>query len=182
MQRIFRFVPFGSSAPHGSLAVDAGVTGAAATYSHWQGAQATPAQLLADTSTGILVRAAGDPRRWLDGFPVVCNNHIDADGLLAALFALRPDLAARYGAVAIAAAEAGDFCGCIRRCAISAINGSREPGKNPRTGRSLPRRRSGSPKRRTPNLNAMPRSPGSSRPSAGSRPAVVFRCTTMAAC
>ncbi|GDY12417.1 hypothetical protein LBMAG53_12950 [Planctomycetota bacterium] len=110
MQRSFRFVPFGSSAPHGSLAVDAGVAGAAATYSHWQGAQATPPQLLADTSTGILVRAAGDPRRWLDAFPVVCNNHIDADGLLAAIFALRPELVFDHGAVAIAAAEAGDFC------------------------------------------------------------------------
>lgn len=110
MHRTFRFVPFGSSAPHGSLAVDAGMAGATATYSHWQGAQATPPELLADTSTGILVRAAGDPRRWLEGFPVVCNNHIDADGLLAALFALRPELAVRHGALAIAAAEAGDFC------------------------------------------------------------------------
>ena len=110
MQRTFRFVPFGSSAPHGSLAVDAGVAGATATYSHWQGAQATPPQLLADTSTGILVQAAGDPRRWLDAFPLVCNNHIDADGLLAATFALRPELALDHSVVAIAAAEAGDFC------------------------------------------------------------------------
>ena len=104
-----RFVPWGEHAPPGALAIDGAVTGSAATYSHWQGDHTTPAELAADTSTGMLVRAAHEPERWLGQFSIVCNNHIDADGLLSLLAACRPDLAQTHAARLIAAATAGDF-------------------------------------------------------------------------
>lgn len=109
MIRTPRFVPFGETAPTGSLAVDGAVAGAAAIYSHWQGDHTTPAGLAADTSTGMLVRAAFDEARWLAPFATVVNNHIDADGLLSVLAACRPDLARRHAAQLIAAAATGDF-------------------------------------------------------------------------
>jgi hypothetical protein len=108
-QRTPRFVSMGETAPAGSLAVDGAVPGAAAIYSHWQGDHTTPEALAADTSTGMLVRAACEEGRWLDGFAVVCNNHIDADGLLSVLCACRPDLARIHAPRLIAAATAGDF-------------------------------------------------------------------------
>ena len=106
---IARFVPFGAPAPAEALAVDGAVAGALAIYSHWQGDHTTPAELAADTSTGMLVRAAADAERWIAPFPIVCNNHIDADGLLSVVCACRPDLARQYAPVLIAAATAGDF-------------------------------------------------------------------------
>ena len=108
-QRTPRFVLMGETAPAGSLAVDGAVPGAAAIYSHWQGDHTTPEALAADTSTGMLVRAACEEGRWLDRFAVVCNNHIDADGLLSVLCACRPDLARIHAPRLIAAATAGDF-------------------------------------------------------------------------
>lgn len=106
---IARFVPFGVTAPAEALAVDGAVAGARAIYSHWQGDHTTPAELAADTSTGMLVRAAADATRWLTPFPIVCNNHIDADGLLSVMCACHPDLARQYAPLLIAAATAGDF-------------------------------------------------------------------------
>lgn len=104
-----QFVPFGGTAPAGALAIDGAVADAAAIYSHWQGDHTTPTELAADTSTAMLVRAAQDPTRWLAPFPVACNNHLDADGLLSLLAACRPDLAQIHAARLIAAATAGDF-------------------------------------------------------------------------
>lgn len=103
------FVPFGEHAPAGSLAVDGAVAGASAIYSHWQGDHTTPAALAADTSTGMLVRAAFDETRWLSPFATVVNNHIDADGLLSVLAACRPDLSRQHAPRLIAAATTGDF-------------------------------------------------------------------------
>ncbi len=104
-----RFVPFGTTAPTEALAVDGAVAGARAIYSHWQGDHTTPAALAADTSTAMLVQAASDEARWLQPFPVVCNNHIDADGLLSVLGACRPALARSHAEILIAAATASDF-------------------------------------------------------------------------
>jgi hypothetical protein len=104
-----RFVPTGECAPPGALAVDGPVAGAVATYSHWQGLHTTPPELVADTSTGMLVRAAADPERWLAPFTTACNHHVDADGLLSLLAACRPELALAHGARLIAAATTGDF-------------------------------------------------------------------------
>lgn len=104
-----QFIPFGGTAPMKALAVDGAIAGAAAIYSHWQGDHTTPAELQADTSTAMVVRAAQDPHRWLAPFSFICNNHIDADGLLAVMAACRPDLAREHAARLIAAASAGDF-------------------------------------------------------------------------
>ncbi len=104
-----RFVPTGDTAPAGALAVDGPVAGALATYSHWQGLHVTPPELATDTSTGMLVRAAADPERWLSPYAVACNHHVDADGLLSLLAACRPDLAQAHGPRLIAAATTGDF-------------------------------------------------------------------------
>ena len=104
-----RFVPTGDTAPAGALAVDGPVTGALATYSHWQGLHVTPPELASDTSTGMVVRAATDPERWLAPYAVACNHHVDADGLLSLLAACRPDLARAHGTRLIAAATTGDF-------------------------------------------------------------------------
>jgi hypothetical protein len=102
------FVPMGSPPPPRTLSVDAGIAGAAAVYSHWQG-ERSPPELAADTSTGILCNAARDPGSWFAGFDHAANNHVDADGLLSLAVACRPDLAAQ-APLLIAAAEAGDFC------------------------------------------------------------------------
>ena len=109
MIRTPRFIPFGTTAPAGSLAVDGAVAGAAVIYSHWQGDHTTPPEIAADTSTGMLVRAAFDEARWLAPFATVVNNHIDADGLLSVLAACRPDLARQHAPRLIAAATTGDF-------------------------------------------------------------------------
>ncbi|HYE06550.1 MAG TPA: DUF6687 family protein [Planctomycetota bacterium] len=105
-------VAAGAAVPARTLAVDGDVAGAAATYSHWRTAPTTPPELTADTSTGMLVAAARDPARWLDGFDTVAIDHIDADGLLSVAIACRPDLVrdADTRRLLIAAAECGDFC------------------------------------------------------------------------
>ena len=102
------FLRQGATPPADTLVIDCGLTGAA-TFSHWQGAPPTPTDLLADTSTGILCRAAEDPQRWLHGFRFVANDHVDADGLLAAAVACRPEFGRRHGELLVAAATAGDF-------------------------------------------------------------------------
>ncbi len=103
-----RFIGPGAQVPPRSLVVDCGLVGTA-TYSHWQGAEATPAELLADTSTAMAVNAARDPARWLSGFDWVVNDHIDADGLLALAMVCDPANALIHAELLIAAAEAGDF-------------------------------------------------------------------------
>ncbi len=103
-----RFLRAGEPVPPRSLVVDCGLAGAA-TYSHWQGAPATPSELLADSSTAIVLNAARDPARWLSGFDWVVNDHIDADGLLAMAVACHPELAQTHAELLIGAAEAGDF-------------------------------------------------------------------------
>ena len=103
-----RFLRAGETVPAHSLVVDCGLTGAA-TYSHWQGAPATPVELLGDSSTAMVLNAARDPARWLSGFAWVVNDHIDADGLLALAVACDPAVALAHADLLIGAAEAGDF-------------------------------------------------------------------------
>ncbi|MBA3845744.1 MAG: hypothetical protein H0X45_03740 [Planctomycetes bacterium] len=111
MKRRPLFVAAGTTVPARTLAVDGNVAGADATYSHWRAAPATPRELIADTSTAMLVAAARDPARWLDGYDTVAIDHIDADGLLSVAVACRPELtrAAEAAALLVAAAECGDF-------------------------------------------------------------------------
>lgn len=103
-----RVVAPGAAAPPGSLAVDGDPPGAAAYLSHWPGTPLPPAAFAADSATGLVVRAAAAPG-WLDPFPTACNNHLDADGLLALVAACRPDLARAHAPLLEGAAEAGDF-------------------------------------------------------------------------
>jgi hypothetical protein len=85
------------------------MSGAERTYSHWRGAPALPDALRADTSTGILLKAGQEPQRWLAGLEWACNDHVDADGLLAVALACQPGLGRAQQALLIGAAEAGDF-------------------------------------------------------------------------
>jgi hypothetical protein len=103
------FLAAGQPVPPRSLVVDCGLVGAAS-YSHWQGAPATPELLKADSSTAILLNAARDPSRWLASFDWVVNDHIDADGLLALTVACDPKQTLPFAERLIGAAEAGDFC------------------------------------------------------------------------
>ena len=75
--------------------------------SHWPNG-GTPHQLAADTSTEIAARYV-DRAAGGDEVAIVTNNHFDEDGLLAAWVVLhRPESGPRR-ALAVAAAEAGDF-------------------------------------------------------------------------
>ena len=75
--------------------------------SHWPDG-GTPQQLAADTSTEIAVRYL-DRVAGGDEVAIVTNNHFDEDGMLAAWVVLhRPEPGPRR-ALAVAAAEAGDF-------------------------------------------------------------------------
>ncbi len=99
----------GKRAPPRALVVDGSAEGATAVYSHWVDAPPAPTEISADTSTEMAIKAARDPGRWLAPYDVVCNNHIDVDGLLATAIACRPELAAGNERLLIGAAEAGDF-------------------------------------------------------------------------
>ena len=103
-----RFLAPGETAPDDALVVDSAVAGGRLTLSHWRGSPPIPDDLADDTSTGILLRAARDPARFA-GFAVVCNDHVDVDGLLAVATACRPDTALAHAALLVGAAEAGDF-------------------------------------------------------------------------
>ncbi len=103
-----RFVQAQDIIPANSLIIDCGVPGAK-TYSHWKDAPKTPDELIADTSTEILLNAAKDPARWLNDFDYAVNDHVDADGLLAVAVACRPQELLPHRELLIAAAESGDF-------------------------------------------------------------------------
>ena len=104
-----RILSSGETAPAGALVLDGAAPGGAATYSHWQQAPACPTELDADTSTGMALRAAADPGRWLGGFTWAVNDHVDADGLLSLAVACRPEVGRAHAAEILGAAEAGDF-------------------------------------------------------------------------
>lgn len=102
-------IPDGATAPPNSLAVDGPVPGAEIIYSHWQGEPNIPDTLLGDTSTEMLLRAAGEPELWLKPYRHVVLGHLDADGLLSAAIAVNPDIARRHGGLLVDAATTGDF-------------------------------------------------------------------------
>jgi hypothetical protein len=103
-----RYLATGESPPVEALVVDSAVAGGALTLSHWHDSPAVPADIADDTSAGIVLRALRDPAR-LAPFTLVCNNHVDADGLIAIAAACRPEDALPHATMLIAAAEAGDF-------------------------------------------------------------------------
>ena len=101
------FLAEGETAPELCLCVDGLIDGAAATYSHWEGA-VSPAVLLHDLSTGMLAIAAREPDTYLRPFEYVANNHVDTDGLLSMALALDPSLI-EFERLFIDAAAYGDF-------------------------------------------------------------------------
>ncbi len=102
------FLAAGAAAPERCLAVDGVIAGAQFTLSHWRGAPPPPPHLDGDTSSAMLLAAAADGGRALAGLEWACNDHVDADGLIAVALACRPELASA-GELLIGAAEAGDF-------------------------------------------------------------------------
>src|ERR1041385_2346832 len=79
-------------------------------FSHWE-ANATPAQLKADTSTEIALNLVASPNRvaLTNGIELVTNNHFDTDGVLSVWTVLNGERALAYRDLMISAAEAGDF-------------------------------------------------------------------------
>jgi hypothetical protein len=118
------------------LSVD-GTVGNAIHFSHWQANQ-TPAEVKADTSTGIALNLVASPERdrLTNGIDLIVNNHFDTDGVLSVWTVLTGDGALRWREKLIAAAEAGDFSEFSNEEAVKislTIQGSDspEPGEPP---------------------------------------------------
>ena len=79
-------------------------------FSHWE-ANATPAEVKADTSTEIALNLVASPNRvaLTSGIELVTNNHFDTDGVLSVWTVLNGERALAYRDLMISAAEAGDF-------------------------------------------------------------------------
>ena len=79
-------------------------------FSHWE-ANATPAEVKADTSTEIALNLVASPNRvaLTNGIELVTNNHFDTDGVLSVWTVLNGERALAYRDLMISAAEAGDF-------------------------------------------------------------------------
>ena len=79
-------------------------------FSHWE-ANATPAEVKADTSTEIALNLVASPNRvaLTNGIELVTNNHFDTDGVLSVWTVLNGVRALAYRDLMISAAEAGDF-------------------------------------------------------------------------
>src|ERR1041384_7848599 len=79
-------------------------------FSHWE-ANATPAEVKADTSTEIALNLVASPNRvaLTNGIELVTNNHFDTDGTLSVWTVLNGERALAYRDLLISAAEAGDF-------------------------------------------------------------------------
>jgi hypothetical protein len=119
-----RFVPF--DRVEGSCCVVDGprLPGAVLSLSHWPDS-GTPEELAADTSAEIAVRYLEAGARG-PAVAALTNNHFDEDGLLALWLLLeRPGPADPRRALAVAAAEAGDFGTwtdpAAARCALTAM-------------------------------------------------------------
>ncbi len=120
-----RFVAATEAAGEPHVVVDGPrLAGTVLALSHWPDADPPPA-LAADTSAGIVDRYldvdAGGPE-----VEAITNNHFDEDGLFAAwLLMERPERATADRAMALAAAEAGDFGTWTDpwapRCALAAM-------------------------------------------------------------
>lgn len=103
-----KFLPFHDiSREFPCAVVDARHPEAAATLSHWRGAE-VPDALRADTSTEIALNAVlrGHSSSQL---PFVSNNHFDIDGCMGIWSLLNPGLAREFRDVLVQAAQIGDF-------------------------------------------------------------------------
>ncbi len=100
-------------------------------FSHWEGNE-TPAQLKADTSTGIALNLVAAPNRneLTRGIELVTNNHFDTDGVLSVWTVLTGERALELRERLVPAAEAGDFSEFTNEAGVRAsiaIQGSDQP-------------------------------------------------------
>lgn len=111
LERTFRYIPYGESAPSGPVTItcDGRVPGSTLEITHWTGNE-TPDSLYADTSTEMALKLAKKQNDYLDfSNAVVLNNHYDTDGVCSVWSCLEPKLALEYEKLLVEAAEAGDF-------------------------------------------------------------------------
>ena len=103
-----RFLPYAEASAVPNIVVDGAANARTVlALSHWP-KSGTPAALKADTSTEIVFKYLDSPTSHVSA-EAVSNNHFDEDGVLGVFALLQPDLAARHRALAIDAAQAGDF-------------------------------------------------------------------------
>ena len=110
VNRNFRFVNFGESAPTDAVTIscDGRVRGATLELTHWDG-NTTPDQYYADTSTEMALKFASSfSSREFDN-ALILNNHFDTDGLCSVWSTLNPEQALQYKDLLRQGAEAGDF-------------------------------------------------------------------------
>jgi hypothetical protein len=107
-----RYIPFGPELDNTpNIIVDGrGNDATVLVLSHWP-RNKTPAELKADTSTGIVINYARSPERerYRAGAEAVSNNHFDVDGLMSMWATLNPDEALDRADALIATGECGDF-------------------------------------------------------------------------
>lgn len=109
-----RFVPYAEAADLPNIVVDGAAAAATVlTLSHWP-KSGTPEALRADTSAEIVFKYLDAPATHVD-VGAASNNHFDEDGLIGIFALTRPDLAARWQALLVEIARAGDFGICRSR-------------------------------------------------------------------
>ena len=109
-----RFVPYTEAADLPNIVVDGAAAAATVlTLSHWPNS-GTPETLRADTSAEIVFKYLDAPAMHVD-VSAASNNHFDEDGLIGIFALTRPDLAARWRALLVEIARAGDFGICRSR-------------------------------------------------------------------
>jgi Family of unknown function (DUF6687) len=109
-----RFVPYANAADLPNIVVDGAAAAATVlTLSHWPNS-GTPETLRADTSAEIVFKYLDAPAMHVD-VGAASNNHFDEDGLIGIFALTSPDLAARWRALLVEIARAGDFGICRSR-------------------------------------------------------------------
>jgi hypothetical protein len=109
-----RFVPYAQAGDLPNIVVDGAAAAATVlTLSHWPNS-GTPETLRADTSAEIVFKYLDAPTMHVD-VSAVSNNHFDEDGLIGIFALTQPDLAARWRALLVEIARAGDFGVCRSR-------------------------------------------------------------------
>jgi hypothetical protein len=109
-----RFVPYAEAADLPNIVVDGAAAAATVlTLSHWP-QSGTPATLRADTSAEIVFNYLDVPATHVE-VAAASNNHFDEDGLIGIFALTRPELAARWRALLVEIARAGDFGVCRSR-------------------------------------------------------------------
>lgn len=103
-----RYCPYSQLGDQPNIIVDGKAQRATRlTLSHWPW-NATPPELLRDTSTDIVFAYLDRPEYHVD-IPLVSNSHFDEDGLLSMYALVNPVNALRHRELLIGASRAGDF-------------------------------------------------------------------------